>query len=86
MCVPQMSKLIVSHMSKEPFTLSIWPIACLLLTLVNSHLQLLPAYSLAWMVNIVIISGYLHYAVYVVDEICAYLGIKCLSIPPVHQE
>lgn len=76
-----MSKLIMQHMSKEPFTLSLWPTLCLLTTLLNDRLQLLPAFTLAWAVNAVLLAGYLHYVSSTILEICAYLNIKCFSIP-----
>ena len=77
----QMSKLIMSHMSKEPFSLSMWPLFCLAATLVNSRLQLVPGFSLACAVNFFALAAYLHYVCSVVLEICAYLNIHCFTIP-----
>ena len=76
-----MSKLIMSHMAKEPFQISVWPLVCLSVTLVNSFLQMVPAQPLAWLVCAITLAGYLHYVVSSVNEICAYLNIKCLTIP-----
>jgi ethanolaminephosphotransferase len=77
----QMSKLIMSHMSKEPFHLSYWPTLAMASTLANSYLHLLPAFPLALLVNGLVLAGYLHYVSSVVVEICEYLDIKCFSIP-----
>ena len=76
-----MSKLIMSHMSKEPFSLSLWPLLCLAATLVNSRLHLVPAFPLACAVNIFALAAYLHYVCSVVLEICAFLSIHCFTIP-----
>ncbi len=76
-----MSKLIMSHMSKEPFHLSVWPCLAMGATLANSWLHLLPAFPLALAVNALVLAGYLHYVTNVVQEICDYLNIKCFSIP-----
>lgn len=82
----QMSKLIMRHMSKERFTLSSWPLLCLSATLLNSRYKALPAYPLAWAANLAILGGYLHYVISTILEICAYLNIKCFSIPPLARE
>ena len=76
-----MSKLIMAHMSKEPFHLSVWPCLAMAATLVNSWLHVVPAFPLAMAVNIFVLAGYLHYVTSVVQEICEYLNIKCFSIP-----
>jgi len=81
-----MSKLIMSHMSKEPFHLSAWPCLAMATTLANSHLHLLPAFPLALAVNSLVLVGYLHYVSSVVVEICEYLNIKCFSIPLLPEE
>jgi len=82
----QMSKLIMSHMSKESFHLSYWPMLAMASTLANSYLHLLPAFPLALLVNCLVLAGYLHYVSSVVVEICDYLNIKCFSIPVLPEE
>ena len=82
----QMSKLIMQHMSKEPFKLSSWPLLCLSVTLLNSKLKIVPSYPLAWAINVAVLGGYLHYVISTILEICAYLHIKCFSIPPLAKE
>ena len=81
-----MSKLIMSHMSKEPFNLSFWPLITLSLTLVNSYVHLVPAFPLAIAANGVLLAGYLHYVYVVVSEICGYLNIRCFKIPVLPEE
>ena len=81
-----MSKLIMSHMSKEPFALSLWPAVLLSVTLVNSWIHFLPAYPLAAFVNVLMVAGYLQYVVATVLEICEYLKISCFSIPIISLE
>ena len=82
----QMSKLIVSHMSKQPFQLSYWPVIAMATTLTNSYVQLVPAFPLAALVNGLVLAGYLHYVTHVVSEICDYLKIRCFKIPVVQDE
>ena len=82
----QMSKLIMSHMSKEPFGLDLWPTVLLSSTLLNSWIHLVPAFPLACIVNVLMLAGYIHYVTSTVLEICAYLKISCFSIPLVSLE
>ena len=82
----QMSRLIMSHMSKEPFHLAYWPLAAMASTLLNSYYHFLPALPLASFVGVILLAGYLRYVSAVVGEICDYLHIKCFSIPLVLED
>ena len=84
--VMQMSRLIMSHMSKEPFKLRYWSLVLMSFTLVNSYLHLLPPFPLALVILVLVLIGYLHYVSVVVCEICDYLHIRCFQIPLVANE
>lgn len=79
------TRLIMAHMSKVPFTLAAWPLAAQALQLGNALLPGDPALdpvALAYAVAAVTVAGYLHYAVCMVREICAFLGIRALHLTP----
>lgn len=37
--------------------------------------------QVAWLAVGIVLAGYLHYVVAVIDQICVFLGINCLTIP-----
>lgn len=78
----QATRLIMSHMAKEPFTVAAWPLVLILAQVANFYLRLLDPVLLAYSVNAVIIAGYLHYVIGMINEICDYLGSKALTIKP----
>ena len=41
---------------------------------------------LTWAAVGIILAGYLHYVVSVINQICAFLGINCLTIPVPSEE
>ena len=43
--------------------------------------QVLDPPLVAWAAVGIALAGYLHYVFSVIDQICAYLGINCLTIP-----
>lgn len=74
------TQLIMDHMSKEPFTP---PWALLLLTCAfaaNCTLHLVPDHLVAYTLTPIITIMYLRYVLGVIHEVCAFLGIKCLTI------
>eukprot|EP00887_Chlorella_sp_A99_P008007 scaffold12.g8007.t1 len=77
----QATRLIMCHMSKEPFEVAVWPLAAIAFQVANHHLvQLLDPLLLAYAVNAVVVAGYLAYVVSMVNEICAFLQIPCLTV------
>jgi hypothetical protein len=41
----------------------------------------LVALQVAWLAVGIVLAGYFHYVVAVIDQICSFLGISCLTIP-----
>lgn len=78
----QSTRMIMAHMSKEPFSIALWPIILMLTQIGNQFLKLANPVLLAYAVNVVVVAGYLHYVIGVIGEICAFLGIKALVIKP----
>lgn len=76
----QATRLIMAHMAKEPFEVAIWPLAAMALQLGNAWSQSLDPTLLAYAVNAVVVGGYLHYVVVMINEICGFLGIPCLTV------
>nr|QZD35611.1 CDP-ethanolamine:1, 2-diacylglycerol ethanolaminephosphotransferase [Lobosphaera incisa]QZD35612.1 CDP-ethanolamine:1, 2-diacylglycerol ethanolaminephosphotransferase [Lobosphaera incisa] len=74
------TKLIMDHMAKEPFEITWWPVALLVVYIINNRLLLVPAAPLAWIILAITMAGYVQYVTAVCGEICAYLGINCLTI------
>mmetsp|Transcript_6585 Transcript_6585/g.17056 ORF Transcript_6585/g.17056 Transcript_6585/m.17056 type:complete len:382 (+) Transcript_6585:531-1676(+) len=72
--------LIVAHMTKEPIVTTWWPTAMMAAAYLNTHVGALDAVLVPFVINAVVIVGYLHYVTCVVNEICAALGINCLTI------
>ena len=77
----QATHLIVSHMAKEPFELFWWPFTLLLVNLANTRLELVNPALFAWACAGIALGAYLHYVFSVIDQICGFLGIHCLTIP-----
>ena len=78
----QASKLIMDHMAKEPFELAWWPILALVLLLANARVHAVDSVLATWAFAGVAVAGYLHYVISVINEICGFLGISCLTIKP----
>jgi len=78
----QASKLIIDHMAKEPFSIAWWPVAAMLLLLANSRTQYLDSAVATYSFAVLMLAGYLHYVTHIINEICAFLGINCLTIKP----
>lgn len=76
----QATRLIMAHMSKEPFRIAIWPIALMLVQIINEPLHFVQPLFLAYMINMVVVVGYLHYVISIISEICGFLGIRALTI------
>ena len=80
--ISQATKLIMDHMAKEPFEPLGWPLALLVLNIAcrRADIPWLAAY--VWGLAATMLAGYLHYITSVIGEICAFLGIACLTIKP----
>ncbi|KAL6763528.1 CDP-Ethanolamine:DAG ethanolamine phosphotransferase [Haematococcus lacustris] len=75
-------QLIVAHMAKEPFVPFSWALAVLALGSGNAVLRLVDPLPLNWLLLATTLVAFTHYATSVIDQICKYLGIKCLTISP----
>jgi ethanolaminephosphotransferase len=74
------TQMIVAHMTKEPIVTTWWPTAMMALAYLNTHLAALDPALIPFLINIAVVAGYLHYVTSVVNEICAFLDINCLTI------
>ena len=70
----------MDHMCKEPFEILWWPVLALVGLIANSSMHVLPSALATWGFAMVVVAGYLHYVMTVIDEICGFLGIHCLTI------
>ena len=78
----QASKLIMDHMAKEPFEIFWMPILALVMLLAFSRAAIVSSEISAWTFAGLMAVFYLHYVTSTISEICAFLGIKCLTIKP----
>lgn len=76
----QSTKLIIDHMSKEPFSVLLWPVLAMALVSLNAVLEVVPFELSCWVVATVVVGGYLTYIIQNINEICTYLGINCLTL------
>ncbi|PSC75152.1 CDP-Ethanolamine:DAG ethanolamine phosphotransferase [Micractinium conductrix] len=75
----QATRLIMAHMSKEPFSIALWTIAAMAAQILNHMFGWVDPLTCAYAVNAVVVVGYLHYVICMVREICAFLKIPCLT-------
>jgi ethanolaminephosphotransferase len=76
----QATKLIMAHMSKEPYEVTAWPLVLLAVQVANHVVPFADAALLNYSVCAVSLVLYLHYVVSMVREICAFLCIPCLTV------
>ena len=76
----QSTKLIIDHMSKEPFSVLLWPLIAMAIVCLNSLLNIVHFEVSCWVVAVCVVTGYLAYIVQNINEICRYLGINCLTL------
>ncbi len=76
----QATKLIMAHMSKEPFQIAILPNILIMLQILNYFVEALEPTSLAYAVLAGTSVGYLQYILAAISEICAFLNISALTI------
>lgn len=72
----------MDHMAKEPFEILWWPVLAVVVLLANSRAHFVDSAITVWIFTAVVTAGYLHYVTTIIDEICAFLGIRCLTIKP----
>lgn len=76
----QSTKLIIDHMSKEPFSVLLWPLIAMAVVCLNAFLNVVHFDMTCWVVAVFVVAGYLAYIVQNINEICKYLGINCLTL------
>lgn len=76
----QATRLIMAHMTKEPFAIAIWPNLFIASLVLNALFPFADPVILAYSVLIIIATGYLRYIFGVVSEICEFLDIHALTI------
>lgn len=77
----QATRMIMAHMTKEPFEIAAWPSVLLGSQVVNYYLPFMDPVILSVLVLGGMVIGYLHYVLSVISQICEFLGIKALTIP-----
>lgn len=81
----QATRMIMAHMSKEPFQITTWSNVLILIQVLNYWTGSMDPVKLAYFVFVSVAVGYLHYISSIVSEICAFLGISALKIKPVKE-
>lgn len=76
-----LTQLIMAHMAKEVYRPAWAPFAVLALGAVNAIFDLVQSEALAYTLAALVLAMYLHYVTCVVQQICAFLGIQCFTIP-----
>jgi len=76
------SQLIMAHMCKEPFQAPLWALLTMTVGVLNKVLKVYDPLMVTLAVDGVILFGYLHYVVVVINQICHHLDINCLTIKP----
>jgi ethanolaminephosphotransferase len=77
----QATRLIMAHMSKEPFTIALWPVVGQAVQAANLGVyRFADPVVVGWIVNIAVIVGYLHYVTNIISEVCDFLDINALTI------
>ncbi|CAK0780569.1 hypothetical protein CVIRNUC_005097 [Coccomyxa viridis] len=78
----QASKLIMDHMAKEPFEIFWMPILALVMLLGLNRAAVVSSEVAAGSFAAIMTAYYLYYVTTTISEICAFLGIRCLTISP----
>lgn len=77
----QATRLIMAHMSKEPYTIALWPVVGQAVQAANLGVyRFADPVVVGWIVNIAVIVGYLHYVTNIISEVCEFLDINALTI------
>lgn len=76
------STLIMAHMCKEPFQPPMWALVVMGLGIMNKVLHVVDPLQLTICLDVLLLAGYLHYVVVVINQICEHLDINCLTIKP----
>lgn len=76
----QATRMIMAHMSKEPFQIAVWPNLLIGFQILNYYLGFFDQIFVAYFVLVGIACGYLFYISSIIWEICTFLGISALTI------
>lgn len=76
------SQLIMAHMCKEPFQPPMWAMLLMAVGILNNLLRVVDPLKLTLGLDALLLAGYLHYVVVVINQICEHLDINCLTIKP----
>jgi len=76
----QATRMIMAHMSKEPFQIAVWPNLLIGFQILNHYLGFFDPIFVAYFVLVAIGCGYLFYISSIISEICDFLGISALTI------
>lgn len=76
------SQLIMAHMCKEPFDAPVWVLLLMAAGILNKVLGLYDPLQVTIGIDVLLLAGYLHYVVVVINQICEHLDINCLTIKP----
>ena len=79
-CGVQSTRLIMAHMTKEPFSIALWPLLLLAAGTANDRLHVFNRTAIAWVVLLTLLAGYLHYVISVINQICDALNLTCFTI------
>ncbi|KAK9831091.1 hypothetical protein WJX74_003232 [Apatococcus lobatus] len=74
------TKLVMDHMAKEPFEIFWWPLWLLGGLILNSKLHCINPALAAWLAATAAVAKYLQYVLSIIDQICQFLDINCLTI------
>lgn len=78
----QATRMIMAHMSKEAFQISMWSNVLIASQVLNHFTCFINPMHLSYIVFIGIFVGYSHYILSIISEICAFLDISALKIKP----
>lgn len=82
----QATKMIMAHMCKEPFQISMWPNVLIGFQVINYFSGSIDPVILSYLIFAGIAVGYFYYIISVILEICAFLDISALKIKPAKKE
>ncbi len=74
------TKLVMDHMAKEPFGIFWWPVWLLGALVLNNMIHIINPALAAWLTAAAAVAGYLQYVLSIIDQICQFLDINCLTI------
>lgn len=70
----------MAHMTKEPFSITLWPLLLLATGIANDRFLQFDKIAVAWTILLILLTGYLHYVYSVINQICEALNLTCFTI------